>query len=257
MKLIVANWKNNPETADEAVDLVKAIDQPGLVICPPDKFVDGVGSYVKSGKLGAQDLFWEKEAPAKVEYVIVGHSDRRYGLGETNEVVAQKFAAAIDQKISPILCVGETLEEKQQGDRERVIEREIISAFKNLSTARYIPLDIYIAYEPIWAISTGSPSIPPFIKGVSEGRGIYQGGVRRGNSKSDNPENAITAILFIKGLLTGIVPRLTERIHFLYGGSINSDNAQQFLQHPEIEGTLVGQASLNPDEIKKILKIVK
>jgi len=240
MKLVIANWKNNPASVEEAVNLAKATDQEGLVICPPDKFLLDVAPYIKKGKLGAQDLFWEETPPPKVGYAIVGHSDRRYGLGESDKAVAQKFITAIDERISPVLCVGETLEEKQQGDRERVIEKQIISAFRKLSTLHHVPSDIYVAYEPIWAISTGSPPC--------------KGGVRGGNFKPDNPDNAVTAILFVKNLLTGIVPRLTERIHFLYGGSITSQNAEKFLKHPEIEGFLVGRASLDLDEINKINK---
>lgn len=233
MKLIIANWKNNPNTAEEAVGLIKKTDQEGLVICPSEKFIANISPYIKKGKMGAQDLFWEENSPSKIDYVIVGHSDRRYTLGESDRVVAEKFSLAVNQGLSPILCVGETLEQKQRGEREQVVEREIISAFRALNPIPYNSKNIYIAYEPVWAISSSK------------------------NSKPDNPENAVTAIQFIKGLLTGVAPQLFKKIKFLYGGSIDSDNAYNFLKQPEIEGALVGRSSLNPKELGEIVRVAR
>lgn len=238
-KTIFANWKMNPETLAEAVTLAKTTGRANLVLCPPFVFIEEVAKVINESRLGAQDLFWEKgsgpftgEISARelkdlgVEYVIIGHSERRQ-LGETNEVVAKKIKAAIQAGLIPILAVGETLAEKEAGKQEEVILEEIKTALEKISVPSYI----YIAYEPIWAISTNK------------------------NSKADKPENTLEIIKFIKKNLKEINKEALEHVHFIYGGSINSKNAEKFLQHKEIEGALVGAASLDPAEIIKITEI--
>ncbi len=248
MKLIVANWKMNPVSVDEAIELAKATDRENVVICPPFVFIEEVAKVVNKGKLGAQDLFWAPptggaaggvvtgEVSAQelknigTEYVIIGHSERRQKLGETNQIVAKKFAAAIDKELIPILCVGETLEQKKSSEKEEVIKEEIISAFQNLKIKNW-KLKIFIAYEPIWAISTNK------------------------NAKPDKPENTLETISFIKEILRDLDKNLSRFTHFLYGGSVNSKNAGEFLKYEEIEGALIGGASLIAEEFNKIVDI--
>lgn len=236
-KLIIANWKMNPATVEEAVELARATDQEHLIICPPFIFLEELSRIIDKGQLGAQDLFWEGDTGAftgeispeelknlDVTHVIIGHSERRQNLGETNEMVAKKIATAIETGLIPILCVGETLEQKEAGHREVVIQEEIAVALDGVESDQ----PIYIAYEPIWAISTNP------------------------NAEPDKPENTLEVISFIKKVVQEVNPEILSQLKFLYGGSVNSKNASEFLQHDEIEGALVGGASLQPEELKKI-----
>jgi triosephosphate isomerase len=240
-KLIIANWKMNPATVEEAVQLARATDHEQLVICPPFVFLEELSRVIDKGQLGAQDLFWEGDTGAftgeispeelknlDVTHVIIGHSERRKNLGETNEMVAKKIATAIEAGLIPILCVGETLEQKEAGQREEVIEGEVVSALADIESDQ----TIYIAYEPIWAISTNPDAEP------------------------DKPENTLEVIDFIKKIVQEVNPSIVLRLKFLYGGSVNSKNASEFLQHNLIEGALIGGASLQAEELNKILNEV-
>ena len=151
-KLIIANWKMNPESLAEAVELAKASDIEGLMICPPFPFLEEVAKVLKKAKLGAQDLFWENPSASSgqvpsagsgqggaytgevsanelksvgVEYVIVGHSERRQNFGETDEMVAKKIAAALAAGLKPVLCVGETQTERDAGKTKEVVWKEL------------------------------------------------------------------------------------------------------------------------------------
>ncbi len=214
-KIIIANWKNNPASVNEALKLAEETDHENLVICPPFQFLKSVASVLKKSSLGAQDL---PESSIKefndlgVKYVILGHSDRRK-LGETNEMIAQKMSMVIREGFIPILCVGENWEEKQSGRKEEVLRRQLESALQKL--------EIFVAYEPVWAISTS---------GVGVG--------------ACSAEEALETIKFLKNIIDA---------HFLYGGSVNSKNIGDFLKYDEIEGVLVGGASLNPEEVRKML----
>src|SRR3989344_4632314 len=197
-KLIIANWKMNPATTKEAIRLAQESDVEGLVICPPFLFLEEVSKIIKKAKLGAQDCFWEEKgaytgeiSPKElkslgVKYVIIGHSERRQNLGETDEIVAKKIIAAVNNNLTPILCVGETKEERASGKTEEVVKREL-----------KIGLSL-LANQP----HTLNPKI-------------------------------------------------------IYGGSVNSKNEKSFLKHKEIDGALVGGASLKSKEIKKIVEIGK
>jgi triosephosphate isomerase (TIM) len=233
-KLIVANWKMNPATEKEAVALARAIDSPSTVICPPFPFLKSVGSVLKKGVLGAQDLFWEETVgpytgevsaqelkDAGVRYVIIGHSERRATLRETDGMIAKKLRAAINAGITPILCVGEKLAVREKGEQRTFLFRqlEIDLALVQEETAR-----VYIAYEPIWAIGTG---------------------------QNDTPEDAEAIAEMIKAHLKKAGASLDA--HVLYGGSVNAQNARGFFEQKEIEGALVGGASLKPEEFLGIL----
>ncbi len=236
-KIVIANWKLNPATAKEAKQLAKGSDMADLIVCPPFQFLEDVAGVIKKAKLGAQDLFWEDKGAftgeisgtqlrdAGVEYVIIGHSERRKNLGETDEMVAKKIFAAFNDGLKPILCVGESQEERDRNKTNEVVERELRAGLSRVLAEKR---DIIIAYEPVWAIGTGNP---------------------------DTPENMLEMVRFIKDLLKRIGSQLTVRI--IYGGSIKSDNAERFLQHKEIEGALVGGASLTRGEIQKIVEIAK
>src|SRR3989338_11639033 len=166
MKYIIANWKMNPTTAKEAKALAKASDVADLVICPPVQYLEDVSGVIKKAKLGAQDLFWEEkgsftgevsgtqEKEFGVEFVIIGHSERRKNLGETDEMVAKKIAAAFKDGLRPILCVGETREDRDRDKAREIIERELRVGLSRVLTESK---EIIIAYEPIWAIGTGNP----------------------------------------------------------------------------------------------------
>lgn len=229
-KIIFANWKLKPAAVGEAVALARATDKENLVICPPFTFIEEVAGVLKRSKLGAQDFQDEgKLISLGVKYIIIGHSDRRLGLGETNEMVAEKFVATIAGSLVPILCVGETLEQKRSGQKEIIIGEEIRSAFSRFQplTANSQP-PIFIAYEPIWAISTSETAQP------------------------DKPENTLEVIDFIKRILNEFNKNILDKLVFIYGGSITSANAGEFLKHREIAGLLIGAASLIPEEINQI-----
>ena len=229
----------NPASVAEAIELAKATDHNNLVICPPLPFLKSVREVIKKARLGAQDLFWEgptgpytgevSAAELKnigVEYVIIGHSERRKNLKESNDIIAKKVAAAVKGGLIPILCVGETWEQKMADEKEIVISDEIRIGL-SLIPKPYALNPIYIAYEPIWAISTNN-------------RGV-----------ADYPDDTILTISFIKKLLEKLNYKF--KTHFIYGGSVTSKNAADFLKHEEIEGALVGGASLRPEEMNIIL----
>lgn len=239
-KIIIANWKMNPSSVEEARKLAAETDVEGLIICPPFPFLEAVAKTIKKAKLGAQDVFWMNppaggaytgEVSADelknlcAEYVIVGHSERRQNLGETDEMVAKKIKAAVDAGLIPILCVGETRAERDSGKTKEIIRRELeiglslISQLSNVKSQKLV-----IAYEPIWAIGTGIP---------------------------DTPENMLDMVKFINGQVSG------ARCQVIYGGSVTSKNAGLFLKHKEIDGALVGGASLKKEEITKIVEIAK
>jgi triosephosphate isomerase len=224
MKLVVCNWKMNPAGETEAADLARKTDYENFVICPPWKFLKTVAPLLKRARLGVQDFsFPEALTSVGAQYVIIGHSDRRM-MGETDEMVAKKVFYASSGGLIPILCVGETWEQKQAGEKEKIISQEIKIGLSLISKS-YVPNPIYIAYEPIWAISTS---------GRNEG--------------PDTPENTLEAIELIK-------PLLNQKAAFLYGGSVNADNAADFLKNDAISGVLVGKASLDPEAMAIIRTI--
>ncbi len=228
-KPLILNWKMNPETLREAVALAKASDFKNTVVVPPLPFLEEVGKVLKKAELGAQDLFWEDkgaftgEVSAKelkdigVKYVIIGHSERRHKLGETDEMIAKKLKAALENGLTPVLCVGETKKEKDAGQKEEVIKRQIEKGLSLVSQKSKVKSQkLLIAYEPVWAIGTGDP---------------------------ETPEGARETIQFIKKIISAKV---------LYGGSVNSENLADYLKFKEVDGALVGGASLNKEEVKKM-----
>ncbi len=240
MKLLVANWKMNPSSAAEAKKLAKATDDAQVIICPPFLFLEQVGSVLKKASLGAQNVFWEEsgaytgevssEQLKKVgaKYVIIGHSERRRYLHEDDTMISKKVKAVLECGLIPILAVGENAEERSQQKTLDVIKNQLDTDLSLLLGIKMIP-QLIIAYEPVWAIGSG---------------------------QSDDPKETVKIIKFAKEFIKDHGLKIKD-LRFLYGGSVNSNNVKGFLQHEEIDGFLIGGASLKSDEMKKIIMLIK
>lgn len=239
-KIIIANWKCNPISKKQVKELVSgltssAVKEAEIILCPPFCYLSLINN--KFIKLGAQDCFYESAGPYTgqvsvemlkdlgVKYVLVGHSEKR-ALKETNEVINKKIRIVLKTGLIPILCVGESLKQRTNGEAFKVIEEQI-----RKGVDKVIKKDInkiIIAYEPIWSIGTGRPCLP---------------------------DNAETMSLFIRKIIGDIIGKKnTDKIKIVYGGSINSKNAGDYLASPWLSGLLVGGASLNKKEFLQILK---
>jgi triosephosphate isomerase len=245
MKILIANWKMNPPTLAEAQELFRAeiveaakYKNIKTVICPPFVYIEELAK-IDGTKLGAQDVFWKESGPFTgeistemlknfgVSHVLIGHSDRRYKIGETDEMINKKTKAALEAKIVPILLVGE----KNRGDdRRQILEKQLSADLEGLDSDQVSK--VLIAYEPVWAIST-TPGAEP-----------------------DTPENTLGAIKIIKEFLSANFQFPISNFQFLYGGSVNKKNIADFLSHPEISGAVIGGASLRKDEFAEMLRIV-
>ena len=277
-KLIVANWKNHPDTLAEAQEILEFTNdyldslnekRPfSLVFCPPFVFIEEVAKMLQMSHmehesfLGAQDIAIEDkaaltglvegsrlrgggpneigDAPKKpgiavevsgpmlrklgTNYVIIGHSERRWKLGESDKVVNQKLKSALRNELVPIVCIGER---KREDNFKDFLKDQVVKTFEGLT-----PDEIgkcIIAYEPVWAISTNP------------------------GAKPDTPESALESIHIIKEILNSEFS--VQGNTFLYGGSVNSGNIASFIRENEINGVLIGGASVNKEEFIKILKI--
>jgi triosephosphate isomerase len=214
----------------QRLDNLGSIDR---VVCPPFTALHPVADRLSESAIavGAQDLYWEESgaftgeiSPVMLaelcQYVIIGHSERRTYFGEADETVARKVKAALDYNLRPIVCVGETLDERQNGQTEQVVRREIVQGLGGLDLRQIARL--VIAYEPIWAIGTGRASSP------------------------DDASQVIGSI--IRPTLEELYgPDLAQSIQVLYGGSVKPANAADFFIQTEIDGALVGGASLTPE----------
>jgi len=243
--IIAGNWKMNT-SVDEAIRLVEAmLDDleavPGVerVLCPPFVSLTYVYDLLveTSIRLGAQNMYpVEKGAftgevsphmlKGLCQYVILGHSERRQYFGETDEFVNRKVHAALAHGIVPIICIGETLEQNEAGQTEEVVTRQAQGVLADLSGAQVV--QVVIAYEPIWAIGTGRPA-------TGEGANQVIGLIRQ-----------------VVANLVGQTPAQALRIQ--YGGSVTADNAAEFMGQPEIDGALVGGASLKADQFVRIVQ---
>lgn len=231
-KIIIANWKSNPSSLEEAQELFKSeieiaqqYQNVQIVICSPLNFLK---ELVKTNqtRLGAQDVFWQSKPDFSLSHVLIGHSDRRYGLGETDETVNQKLKTALKAAVTPVLLVGE----REKGQLwEEVLADQLTKDLASLSAEQVVK--ILFCYEPVWAISTST------------------------GGHADTPENALEAIRFIKNFLITRNQLPETNYQFLYGGSINENNVADFLKHPEISGAVVGKASLDANQFGKILEI--
>ena len=239
--MIAGNWKMNT-TLDDAVGLVKnmlpRLDEiKGIdkVVCPPYVSLAAVKEILKntSIKIGAQNVFYEEKGAYAGEispdmlagicdYVIIGHSERRQYFGETEEIIDKKIKAAMKNMLKPIFCIGESLEENEEGRTEEVLTRQCMASCDRL----YFFGGIVIAYEPVWAIGTG---------------------------KSATSEEANKTIGFIRQLIRHRQgDEIADSIRILYGGSVTADNITELMREPEIDGALFGGASLKADAFLSI-----
>ncbi len=241
--MIAGNWKMNT-TVREAVALVKAM-QPGLdkiagvdkVICPPFVSLASVNKLIKgsSVQLGAQNLYFEGKgaytgeiSPLMLaelcEYVIIGHSERRQYFHETGEIINRKLRAALNVGLKPILCIGERLAEMEAGRTEEVITEQLWSALAGINKVD----GLVIAYEPVWAIGTG---------------------------KAATGEQSSETISLIRSQLAKLYGKSSaQKIRILYGGSVTADNIAEFIRQEEIDGALVGGASLKADQFVSMVR---
>ena len=246
-KLIIANWKMNPEKKAEAIKLARVSDVKGIVVCPPFSFLSLVGKELKKAKLGAQDVFWEggegsytgeistdQLKALGVEYVIVGHSDRKKYFNETDEMRAKKVIAVLEAGLTPVLCVGESREDWDKGEERQVVERQLRAVLSQLPDKE--DNKIIVTYEPVWAISTNKREV-----------GL------EGLLKKDITRVAVEMIRHINGIASSF----PVEIKCIYGGSVNKENIAEILGNLEIQGVLVGGASLDVAEFKSIIKSVK
>jgi len=248
-KVIAGNWKmfNN---INETVKLISDIKQNLhdekqdvlVVVCPPFTNLETASTLMKNStiKLGAQNMYFEDNgaftgeiSPSMlksvgVEYVILGHSERRTIFGENDQLINKKIKAAIKHELKPIFCIGETLAEREKGVTFNVIETQVRNGLQGLNQQEL--LNLIIAYEPIWAIGTG---------------------------KTATPEQAQEVHKFIRDLIAKVFsPTFAEGIIIQYGGSVKPENAKELLSQPDIDGALVGGACLKSDSFLKIIEAV-
>jgi len=244
--LVAGNWKMNG-TIEHALALVDAlrpsleeIDVVERLICPPFTALSSVAEHLSGSgiAIGAQNMHWERSGAYTGEisplmlrelctHIIIGHSERRAYFGETDETVNKRVSTALKHDLIPIICVGETLAEMDAGIADEVVQRQVQRAFQGISSEK--PDQMIIAYEPVWAIGTG--------------RAATSEGANRVILKS------------IRSVLTEIFGGETARaIRVLYGGSVKPENAKEFFRESEIDGALVGGASLKAEAFIKIVK---
>ena len=245
--IIAGNWKLN-KTISESVALTTAlkalvVGETGveIIVAPPFTALAAVNDVITNSNihLAAQDVYSEEsgaftgEVSAPMlkdvgcDYVIIGHSERRQYFGETNESVNQKVKAALVHDLKPIICVGEQLEEREAGRTEAVIEDHVTGGIAGLSAPEL--LSCVIAYEPVWAIGTG---------------------------KTATPDQAQEVHNFIRGLLTkAYAVEVASQVCIQYGGSVKPENATELMSQPDVDGALVGGASLEAESFAQIVKM--
>ena len=249
-KIIVGNWKMNLNF-HEAMELVKEISQGEevagseneIIVAPPYLYLHPISEYLKHQpskvKVAAQDVHYQANgaftgkiscsmlADLGVNFSIIGHSEQRQHFHETDENVQRKAVQLLQHNLVPILCVGETLEERESNQLEKVIKNQVQKAFKEMKSEQ--AQRVILAYEPVWAIGTG---------------------------KSSSGEDADEAHRFIRSCLESLYDGETaESIPILYGGSVKASNVKSFYEKKNIDGVLVGGASLKADEFLKIIAL--
>ena len=241
--LVAGNWKMHGSRAETAALLEELIQQQGanvtaeIAVCPPFVYLQDAARRLKESNiaLGGQNVCAEPvgaftgEVSAAMlkdvgcRYVIVGHSERRALFHEDDKLVARKFMAAQNQKLTPILCVGETLEQRERGETESVVARQLDAVIVVAGVGALA--DAVIAYEPVWAIGTG---------------------------KNATPQQAQAVHAFIRGRIAERDAKIAADLRILYGGSVKAANAAELFEMPDVDGGLVGGASLRGDEFGRI-----
>lgn len=243
-KVIAGNWKMNmlPNEAisfiEQITPLVKDTNNE-VILCVPytDLFYSLLTAQNTNIKIGAQNMHWEEKGAYTgeisgqmlksigVEYVIIGHSERRQYFAETDETVNKKVKSALANELKPIICVGETLEQREQGKAEEVITTQTVLALEGISKEQMA--NIVLAYEPIWAIGTG---------------------------KTATSEDANNSIKWVRNKVEELYGKeVADQVIILYGGSVKAENAKELFSTTDIDGGLVGGASLKVDEFSKIV----
>ena len=241
-KIIIANWKMNPSSSEEAIRLVKNIlsqmltKDIELIIAPPFVYLDLLKkNFKKEIKLAAQNVSWGERGAYTGEisglmlknigcdYVIIGHSERRYKIGETDEMINLKLKTAFKAGLNPILAVGER---EQNDDIVKILNSQIKNDLNGIEASEIGRL--IVAYEPVWAIGTGL---------------------------ADTPDHALSSALLIRKIIGNLyTPDFSVDLPVLYGGSVTAENSADFIGQTGISGALVGGASLNTEEFLKIVK---
>jgi triosephosphate isomerase (TIM) len=249
-KIVAANWKMNMTQAESERFVhgfllrLGDITDVEVVIVPPftaiAKVMEVLGK-AQNIKVGAQNMHWKPSGPFTgeisaallrdlfVHYVLLGHSERRRLFGETDEIVNRKVRAAHQATLRPIVCIGETLEQRDKGNVEKILAIQLRGSLKDLSEKDL--QDTVIAYEPVWAIGTG---------------------------RNATPDQAQEAHTFIRHALREMASETTaERVRIQYGGSVKPENAHELMSQPDIDGALVGGASLDPRSFAQIVKAAR
>ncbi len=243
-KIIAGNWKMN-KNVSEAVELAEAIKEKydnhdvDVVLCPPYTNLYAVHGVIKDTPigLGAQNIFWEDKGAftgeisgdmlksAGCQFVIIGHSERRQYFGETDETVNKRIKKALEYELTPIVCVGESLEQREAKETMQVVEKQIRAAYEGIDAAAAEKM--VVAYEPVWAIGTG---------------------------KVATPEQAQEVHKFIRELIADLYEtELADKVRIQYGGSMKPNNAAELLGQPDIDGGLIGGAGLDADSFMGII----
>jgi triosephosphate isomerase (TIM) len=245
-KLMAANWKMY-KTPDQTRDffrdflpMVQDHDRDEIAVCPPFVNIHAAVEAAKGSRvaIGGQNMFWEKEGAYTGEistamllasgctHVIIGHSERRQYFGETDDTVNMKLKAALEAGLTPIVCVGEVLEERESNLTEDVLRRQCLRAFHAISGKKAAKL--VVAYEPVWAIGTGKTATPQLASDAHE--------LIRGEAAKAFGDD------------------FASQLRILYGGSVKPDNAKALMSEEQIDGALVGGASLDPKSFTAIVK---
>ena len=244
-KVIAGNWKMNNDIS-ESQNLVSGIlsglgndTKCDVIVCPPFTSLSEVNTLIKNTqvKLGAQNMHYEESGAftgeisnsmlksVGCEYVIIGHSERRTIFGENDEMINKKIKKALESGLKVIFCIGETLEQREEGITNELVKKQIVNGLVNVASQDLS--NIIIAYEPIWAIGTG---------------------------KTASPEQAQEVHSFIRGLIEQFYSKESaENIVIQYGGSVKPENAASLLIQPDIDGALVGGACLKADSFLSII----
>jgi triosephosphate isomerase len=244
-KIIAANWKmyKTPTQArtffSELLPLIRDNARDEVVVCAPFPLLHVCVEAAMSTPVavGAQDLFWESEGAWTGEvsaqmlldvgcsHVLIGHSERRQHFHETNETVNKKLKAAVHCGLKPIVCLGELLDEREAGSTDYVLKRQYLEGFNGIEAAQM--QNIAIAYEPVWAIGTGKTATPQI---ASEAHGVIRKEIERSYGEE-----------------------IASNFRILYGGSVKPDNAHALMSEAQIDGALVGGASLDPKSFAAIV----
>ncbi len=248
-KFVAGNWKMNLNASEaqslaaelkEQFEMCENADTIDVAVCPPFVYLSSVTAALKGSAIasGAQNMYFEGNGAYTGEisvemlkdvgcqYVIVGHSERRHVIGETDELINKKLHAALANGLKPILCVGELLEEREKGQTEAVIERHLREGLKNVGKEQMA--NVTVAYEPVWAIGTG---------------------------KTATPAQAQETHKFARKILADMFDNETaQAARIQYGGSVKPSNAAELMSQPDVDGALVGGASLKADDFMGIIK---